>query len=184
MKQLDLFSDLPSSAYTLAELQLLTADEIYQRADSELIFRLKEDRRLERKPAGTHGGELGEYFSMWANTIPYGGLMVLGQQDKGAFSGCLKLSQEGINEQEKAGSFHCPEARFHSRRVAVQLSDGTNDFVLLIRVPYDEKRVVRDVRGHAYARLADTKKELTEIEIRELEIAKGQVDLEQEPVNL
>jgi ATP-dependent DNA helicase RecG len=40
------------------------------------------------------------------------------------------------------------------------------------------------VRGHAYIRVADSRKQLTDIEIRELEIAKGQIDLEQEPVNL
>jgi ATP-dependent DNA helicase RecG len=79
-----------TASYTAAELALLTPQDIYECADAEMLQRLKEDRRIERKPAGIHGGELGEYFSMWANTVPDGGLMVLGQEDDGTFSGCLK----------------------------------------------------------------------------------------------
>ena len=57
---------------------LLSPDEIYELVDQDLLGRLKEDRRLERKPAGIHGKELGDYFSMWANTVPDGGLLVVG----------------------------------------------------------------------------------------------------------
>lgn len=56
-------------------LPLLTVDEIYERASAELLTSLgKEDRRFERKPSGIHALTLGEYFSMWANTAPDGGL--------------------------------------------------------------------------------------------------------------
>ena len=58
--------------------QLLTPDEIYDRAE-QLIPLLQEDRRIERKPGGIHKEPLGEYFSMWANTSPDGGLIALGR---------------------------------------------------------------------------------------------------------
>ena len=61
-----------------APLTLLSADEIFQGADHALLTMLREDRRIERKPANTHGRVLGEYFSMWANTSPEGGLNHLG----------------------------------------------------------------------------------------------------------
>lgn len=92
-------------------LALLGVDEIYQNLDQALWTLLKEDRRLERKPPGIHGRSLGEYFSMWANTVPEGGVVVLGQEDKGAFSGCRELSQDVINDLEKAARVYCPDAR-------------------------------------------------------------------------
>jgi len=49
---------------------LLSVDEIYNNANQSLLQTLKEDRRIERKPAGTHAEVLGVYFTMWANT-PY-----------------------------------------------------------------------------------------------------------------
>ena len=72
MEQLNLSFDEP--------LALLSPDEIYQNASHSLLALLKEDRRLERKTAGVHGRALGEYFSMWANTVPEGGLIVLGRK--------------------------------------------------------------------------------------------------------
>ena len=65
-------------------LALLTVEEIYDRASTELFQKLKEDRRIERKPTGIHSQSLGEYFSMWANTAPDGGLVVVGMEDGGA----------------------------------------------------------------------------------------------------
>lgn len=65
-------------------LALLTVEEIYDRASVDLFHRLKEDRRIERKPTGIHSQSLGEYFSMWANTAPDGGLVVIGMEDGGA----------------------------------------------------------------------------------------------------
>jgi hypothetical protein len=45
-------------------LPLLTPDEIYGSVSTKLIEELKEDRRVERKPAGIHSRSLGEYYSM------------------------------------------------------------------------------------------------------------------------
>jgi ATP-dependent DNA helicase RecG len=166
------------------ELALLTPEDIYANADAELLTELKEDRRLERKPASIHGAELGTYYCMWANTIG-GGLMVLGQEDKGEFSGVLRLSQGDINSIEKAGEAHCPDAYIQHRRVPVTLPNGDLDYVLLVYVHYHEKRVVRDVRGKVYRRSGDSREEVKNPEkIRAMEIEKGQIDLELEPVDL
>jgi hypothetical protein len=78
-------------------LALLTVEEIYDRVSVDLLQRLKEDRRIERKPAGMHSQSLGEYFSMWANTAPDGGIVVIGMEDGGAVGVCLNLSQKELN---------------------------------------------------------------------------------------
>ncbi|MCH7548713.1 MAG: hypothetical protein IH969_04095, partial [Candidatus Krumholzibacteriota bacterium] len=56
---------------------ILTPDEIFRRLDSDLVLRLSEDRRVERKPASFQGEPLGQYISMWANTAPSGGIVIL-----------------------------------------------------------------------------------------------------------
>ena len=61
---------------------------------------------------------------------------------------------------------------------------GNSDFVLLIRVDYREDKCVRDVSGNAYSRVGDSRHKLTPEELRELEIDKQEIDLEQEPVLL
>lgn len=165
-------------------LVLLGVDEIYQNADQVLLTSLKEDRRLERKPGGIHGRALGEYFSMWANTVPEGGIIVVGQEDDGRFTGCQKLSQDGLNDLEKAGRVYCPDARSDSKRVPVIDVGGHENFVLVFRVSYREDKVVCDISGNAFTRVGDEKRRLGPDEIRELQIDKGQIDLEQEPTDL
>lgn len=58
----------------MTKVALLSPDEIFKNATQELIESLKEDRRLERKPAGIHGKAIGDYFSVWSNTVPDGAL--------------------------------------------------------------------------------------------------------------
>ena len=167
-----------------ALLPLLTPDEIYHSLDAKLLGKLKEDRRIERKPAGIHGRSLGEYHSMWANTVPEGGLILVGVEDNGDISGCSHLSQDELNEREKAQRTYCPEARSESKRIAVTNRLGEADFILAIRVFYREDKVVADVGGAVYTRVGDEKRKLSAEEIRELQNDKGQVDLEQEPCNV
>src|SRR6202007_3234400 len=61
---------------------------------------------------------------------------------------------------------------------------GVLDFVIVIFVEYHDRRVVRTTSGKAYARMADEKVTLNDDQIRPLEVEKGQIDLEQEPVSL
>lgn len=165
-------------------LALMPVDEIYEKVDQKLLERLKEDRRIERKPEGIQARQLGDYFSMWANTIPEGGLLVVGMADDGVVMGCLSLSQDRLNDLERAGSVYCPDARFKCKRVSVVRPDLAEDFVLVFRVHYRHDKVVETVSNEAFTRLGETKKKLTREEVRELQIDKGQVDLELEPVEL
>jgi ATP-dependent DNA helicase RecG len=172
---------------TVKDTRLLTVSEIFETATQSLLERLaedKEDRRIERKPARTHAQPLGEYFSMYANTSPEGGIIVLGQENDGTLSGCLKVSQNQINDLEKAGDIYCPDSRFEIKRVNVKLPNGKDDFVILIRILYRKDKLVRTVHGDAFIRSADTKKRLSDLEAHEFEIEKGQVDFEQEPGGL
>lgn len=160
-------------------LALISPDELYQHAEAYLEL-LKEDRRFERKSARTNPRSLGEYFSMWANTVPEGGLIAVGIEDKGTLQGCKSLSQSELNEREQAGKVYCPDARFSSKLVPIPIEDGDSDFILLIKVEYRPDKVVYDSQGHAWIRIGDQKHELTKGECRELESDKGEVDFEQE----
>ena len=161
---------------------LLSPDEIYEAVDQVLLSNMTEDKRLERKPAGIHPKELGTYFSMWANTVPEGGIIVVGMENDGQFSGCHRVSSDQVNGIDKAGAQFCPDARSICKRVDVQAVDGSRSFVMVFRVFYREEKVVRTVGNEAFIRRGDEKHRLTEAEIRELEIDKHQVDLEKEPV--
>src|SRR5688500_2619421 len=98
-----------------AELDLVTVDELWKSASQDLFAKFKEDRRIERKPAGIHAHELSEYFSMWANTID-GGLIVVGVEDDGEFSGCTR-SATRVNRLEKTAHDSCPDARVECKLV-------------------------------------------------------------------
>ena len=162
-------------------LALVSPSELYQNAEAYLDV-LKEDRRFERKSPRTSTRSLGEYFSMWANTLPEGGLIAVGITDDGVIHGCKSLTQTELNEREQAGKVYCPDARFTSKLVPVINHNGESDFILLIKVSYREDRVVYDSQGHAWIRIGDQKHELSKEECRELENDKGQVDFEQESV--
>jgi ATP-dependent DNA helicase RecG len=162
----------------------MTVGEMYERADQALLQGLGEDRRIERKPAGIHADALGIYFSMWANTAPEGGLLAIGIENDGSISGCLKASTEHMNSLEQSGHIFCPDARYETKRVRVVRADGEPDYILLARVFYNNKRVVRTVKSEAWIRLGDRKKRLTEEDIREFEIDKGQIEFEQEITDL
>lgn len=173
MEQLTLRFDIP--------LPLVSPDELYQNAESYLEL-LKEDRRFERKSPKTNPRSLGEWFSMWANTAPDGGLIAVGIEDNGTMSGCARLSQTELNEREQTGKIYCPDARYATRLVPVTNAEGNEDFILLIRVQYRPDKVVYDSQGHAWVRIGDQKHELSKEECRELEIDKGQLDFERESV--
>ena len=168
-------------SFEFTHLLLMDPDDIYALGDPRLLQALKEDRRVERKPAGIHGRALGDYFSMWANTPPAGGLIVIGLSDDGSVAGCSGVSVGHLNDLESAGRTYCPDARYVSRRIGVTRPDGTPDFLLLLRVNYRSEKVVETVAGDAFHRLGETKRKLTNEEVRELQRDKRQVDFEQEP---
>jgi ATP-dependent DNA helicase RecG len=97
----------------------LSVDEIFDTADEKLLHDLGEDRRIERKPASIHCKELGEYISMWANTSPDGGLIVIGMGDGGTPSGLTQQGAKRWNDLEKAHEIYAPDARVDSKRVPI-----------------------------------------------------------------
>jgi ATP-dependent DNA helicase RecG len=167
-------------------LPLLAVDEIYRRASVELLLSLgKEDRRFERKRSGTENQTLAEYFSMWANTAPDGGIIVIGMEDDCSISGCQNRSTDEMNRLESVRIQFCPDSRSESKRIAaINSRTGRKDYLLIIRVLYRPDKVVRTTSGNAYWRIADKRKRLSEEEIRELQIDKGEIDFELEPCGL
>ncbi|MCY2988711.1 MAG: putative DNA binding domain-containing protein [Planctomycetota bacterium] len=169
-----------------AILSLMSVDEIFSEANQELLECLREDNRVERKPASFHSNQLTEYVVMWANTPPDGGLLVMGMHDDGSWEGCSKLEQKALNRLEHPQSDLGPEApECETRRIPVTNKNGTIDFVVLIRVKHSRrKRVIRTAKGDVFTRRGDSKKKLTPDEIRNLQIDIGEVDFEQEPCGL
>jgi ATP-dependent DNA helicase RecG len=171
-------SDLP---------ELWTADDIYVAAlkeGTERLLGFREDNRVEWKSARYSPKELADYFSMWANTQPHGGLIIIGVENNGEVTGCLNIGADKISNFEQVGPTQCPDARFDVRRIETKRSDGSPDFLMLIRVYYRPDKLVETVRSEAFVRVGKTKRQLSENEKRELRINKGQIEHEKEPVNL
>jgi ATP-dependent DNA helicase RecG len=175
--------ELPFLSFESTPQRVLTVDEIYENTTANLLTILKEDRRIERKVARIHAKELGEYFCMWANTASDGGLIAVGVSNKGELEGLSATSVEAINGLEKTGDTFCAEARYTTRRVRFE-KNGEIDEILLIRIYYNDKKVVRTSDGRVFVRRGDSKKQLKNGEIRELEIDKGEVAWEQEDSQL
>lgn len=158
----------------------LSADEVYALASEEILANLKEGSCVERKPPGMHARALADYISMWANTAPEGGLIVVGQADDGTFPGTQDTSIDKINELEKCGTVYVPDARYHVKKVAI----GSDKSCLLFRVEYHASRVVETVSGDAFVRRGDSKFRLSDEEKQQLALDKGQKSVEQEPCGL
>jgi len=151
-KQLDLFTQ-PQ----LASVRHLTPDEVFEQATERMLRHLVENDKFERKPSGIHANELGEYISMWANTRPSGGIIGIGIADNGEPIGCMKAGENRINNLKTAGHQHCPDAKVLTREVTFRRDDGQDDIVILMRVPYDGRRLVRTSADKAYWRVGSDK---------------------------
>jgi ATP-dependent DNA helicase RecG len=156
----------------------------YDLADGVLLRLIDEDRRIERKPAGIHQKPLAQYFSMWANTPTDGGVIAIGVEDDGKISGITKVGVAHLNDLERAGDICCPDAKHKTKRVAVTNNKGQPDQILLIRVFYHDKKVVFATDGTAYDRRGRSKRTLSETQITELKIEKGELSWEREPTEL
>ena len=163
--------------------QLWTPDDIFIHLDSAAVQRFKEDGRLERKRARIAQRDLAEYYSMWANTQPNGGIILLGVENDGAISGCSSLSDNQLNEIDTTRRL-CPDARCDFKRVAVPNARHKPDFIVAIRVYYREDKLVETTAGDAFIREGEDKRRLTELEKREIRLNKGQLDVEREKITL
>lgn len=179
----------PQQLDFLAEIEapidaLLRPDDMFDRLDAKLLVRFKEDRRIERKPAQFQPSALGNYFSMWANTSPDGGIVIVGMSNDGSFEGLDSLGTERINALEVSHTIYAPDAICRYKRVAVKNARGRADFVLAIRVFYHPTLVVMNNRSEAYVRQGDRCHKMTADEIRELRSDKREISTEREPCNL
>lgn len=165
-------------------LELWRVDELYEEASEELLRKLYEDNRLERKPPGIHAEPLSEYVCMWANTAPEGGLLVVGVNDDGEIIGCKDRAEELIAVERRIRNDLVPDARFDSKRVQVTNARGQTDFVLLFWTQFSDDKLIETNKGKAFIRRVDTNHELTDAEKRELQIERGQRSFELEPCGL
>ncbi|WP_454628918.1 ATP-binding protein [Bradyrhizobium cenepequi] len=159
--------------------QLWTPDDIYGKLDEAAIAKFKEDGRLERKRGTINQKDIAEYFSMWANTQPHGGIILVGVENNGVISGLRHIETEHINTLEAARRL-CSDARVENKRIAVKNHKGEDDYVIAFRVLYREDKLVETSHGDAFVREGEEKRKLTETEKREVRLNKGELDVESE----
>jgi ATP-dependent DNA helicase RecG len=164
---------------------LLTPQDIFDSCDESLLRKLYEDSRLEKKSSLIQPKALGEYFSMWANTQPNGGIIVVGISKDKFFEGCTKLSNNQINDIEKTSATFCPGAQYKIKKIRIHRdNDKQEDFVILFWVKYDQHRVISTSDGRVFIRIGDSKREVKGEQLRHLQNEKGEIRFETEPCNL
>jgi ATP-dependent DNA helicase RecG len=161
-------------------IQAMTPHDLFSHADEKLLDRLVENSGVEKK-SGKYGKmQLCDYFSMWANTSPDGGLILVGVENDGRKSGLMQLSEKQIADLELCGPHLCPDAKFDQKKINILNDAGQSDFVLLFYIRYNPTRVVETHKGRAFIRRGNEKHELDELEKSELRIDKGEIDFEDE----
>ncbi len=165
-------------------VRLWSVDELFDGMDSRIAVDAGEDQRIERKRASYAARELGEYFSMWANTAPDGGIIVLGVENDGRLSGTVRTAQEHVNELQRAGDIFASDARYQIKTVGVRNDIGQDDQIIVIRVFYRPDKVVETTATKAFMRVGSSKRLMSEEERRELQHFKGQLEVEREPARL
>lgn len=163
--------------------QLWTPDDIFNALDQSILATFREDSRLERKSYRVSQRTLSEYLSMWANTQPHGGIILLGVEKDGTLTGCRAATTEQLNHLETARGL-CPDAKHVFKRVPIKNVRGEDDFIVAVRVYYNESKLVETTSGDAYTREGDVCRSLSEAEKREVRLNKGELQCESEPVSL
>ena len=93
--------------------QLWTPDDIFNACDQRIIEQFGEDGRVERKRATISQKLLAEYVSMWSNTLPSGGVMLIGVNNDGRIVGCKDTEQNHLNDLEAVRTL-CSDGRLGS----------------------------------------------------------------------
>ena len=164
---------------------LLSPEEIFESCDESLLRKFNEDSRLEKKPSAIHPKQLGEYFSMWSNTQPHGGIIVVGINKDKTFEGCTQLSSKQLNNIEKTPSIYCPDADYKMKRVPIKRDkDKQDDFIIVFLVKYNSSRVVTTTDSRVFLRIGDSKKEVKGETLRHLRAEKGESRFESEVCGL
>ena len=166
-------------------IPLLTPKDIFDSCDESLLRQFHENSRLEKKPSNIHPKQLGEYFSMWANTQPSGGIIVVGINKDKTFEGCAQLSPKQLNEIEKTSDTHCPDANYKMKKVQIKRDkDKHDDFIIVFWVEYNNNRVVATTDGRVFVRIGDSKKEVKGETLSHLRAEKGEIRFESEACKL
>lgn len=164
-------------------VQLWTPDQIYDLLSADTLDQFKEDRRIERKSNKVQPKALAEYLSMWANTQPHGGIILVGIANDGSLEGCKILGPEGKNNLEKLTRL-CEDAHWACKEVEITNTKGEPDFIIAYRVQYRADKLVLTAGDEAFIREGDDKLRINETMKRELRISKGEIHYELEPCNL
>ncbi len=163
-----------------ASLQSLSPGEIFDTAsEPRQIIKLVEGEIFERKPAGIHGKELGEYFSMFANT-KRGGLIAIGVRDSGKLEGCSHLDERARNSLIKAGYDYAPDAKIEYKLLPFVDEQGERNFVILFHISFNPDKLVETANGKAFHRVGDTKRRLKDEELRQFKVDRRQASKEAE----
>jgi ATP-dependent DNA helicase RecG len=137
-------------------LDLWTPDDIFAAAIRDgvtALLRFGEDSRVEWKSVKYEPKDLADYFSMWANTQPSGGLIVVGLEKTGVISGCSTAGPNRLSALERTGPDYCPDAKYEIHRIKAPTPDGRIDFLMLIRVFYHSDKLVETVGNEALSEL-------------------------------
>lgn len=179
-KQLNLKLDPPD----LSAIRMMSVDEIWSKLNEIRPVDMKEDNRIERKVAGVTARTLGDYCSVFANTAPDGGIILVGVEDDGSISGCNGTPLSHMNELQRAGDVFCPDARYENKIIKMANRKGEPDTILALRINYRADKLVETTSCEAFIRRGSSKRKLSDEEKRDLRNTKGQLELEREPVNL
>jgi len=163
-------------------LETLAPRDIWERISQHELSRYSEDRRVEFKPASFHLEDLAKYYSMFSNTSPEGGVILIGVNDKREVEGCKSLSVDELNRIEKFHLTFCPEARPEYRRVEAIVGEHPNYF-LAIYIPYT-RNLTETNKKEAYIRYGDSIHKMSDEEKREYRQSRNEIEFELEPCGL
>src|SRR5258708_13995034 len=72
--------------------RMMNVDEIFRDLPSIPLVELQEDRRIERKVSNVSAKSLADYYSIFANTPPDGGIILIGVDTNGKIAASLPSS--------------------------------------------------------------------------------------------
>lgn len=164
---------------------LIKPDQIFELDDLELLVRLTEDTRFDRKSSKIDRPGLAQCLSAFGNgPAVEGGVVAVGIEKDGRVTGCKRADETHLQEIETAGRDMCPDGRFQTRKVGIINHKGEDDFLVLIRMFYVESRLVKLTNGQSFCRESDHCRRLSDAKNEEIRISKGERTFELEPCTL
>ncbi len=144
----------------------------------ETVSKLIEDDRVEFK-SKIELSKLAEYYSMFSNTSPHGGILLIGVNDDATLCGCMRFSEQNINKLKESHRTHCIKAKPEFKNVQYNDEDEINFFVA-IKIPYIGT-LVETNKGEAFVRYGDSKHKMSEAEKQDYRDARPEITYELKP---